>query len=97
MFRQEQRGGDRSSTIPLRAHSTDGTILNLKFDAAANIIVRANDAFAELEAMLITEIAAGNASAGTPMAACGRVAFGIAWSAVRTHILPKISCLALAA
>ena len=60
-------------------------------------MIRANDAFAAFEAMLITEIAAGNANAGTPMAVCGRVAFSIAWSAVRTHILPKMSGFALAA
>jgi len=97
MFRQEQRGDGRSSTIPSGHIQLTGIILNLKFDPAANIIVRANDAFAALEVMLITEIAAGNANAGTPMAACGRVAFGIAWAVVRTHILPKISALALAA
>lgn len=63
--------------------------MKLKLDPVANFLVRANDAFATFEGMLIAEIAAGNANAGTPMAACGRVAFGIAWTAARTHILPK--------
>jgi hypothetical protein len=68
--------------------------VNLKLDPIANFLVRANDAFAAVEGMLIAEIAAGNANAGTPLAACGRVAFGIAWAAARTHILPKLSEIA---
>jgi hypothetical protein len=69
--------------------------VKLNLEPVANLMVRANDAFAAFEGMLIAEIAAGNANAGTPMAACGRVAFGIAWAAARTHILPKLSGLAL--
>lgn len=71
--------------------------MKLKLEPIANFCVRANDAFAVFEAMLITEIAAGNANAGTPMAACGRVAFGMAWAAARTYVLPRLSGLALAA
>ena len=65
--------------------------MNAKLAPVANILVRANDAFTTLEGMLIAEIAAGNANAGTPMAAVSRVAFGIAWTAVRVHVLPKLS------
>jgi len=68
--------------------------VNQKLAPVANLLVRANDAFAAFEAMLIAEIAAGSATAGTPMAACGRVAFGIAWTAARTYLVPKISGLA---
>ena len=64
--------------------------MKLKLAPIANFCVRANDAYAALEGMLIAEIAAGNANAGTPMAACGRIAFGLAWTAARTHILPRL-------
>lgn len=67
--------------------------MKLNLEPVANVLVRANDAFAALEGMLIAEIAAGNASAGTPIAACGRVAFSLAWAAARTHILPKLAPL----
>jgi len=68
--------------------------VKLKLDPVANLLGRANAAVAALEEILIAEIAAGNANADTPMAACGRVAFGIAWAAARTHILRKLSGLA---
>jgi hypothetical protein len=91
LSRQEQREQCRRSEDSVRAHSLTGIIVKLNLEPVANLMVRANDTFAAFEGMLIAEIAAGNANTGTPMAACGRVAFGIAWSAMRTHILPKLS------
>jgi len=46
--------------------------MKLNLEPVANILVRANDAFVAFEGLLIAEIAAGNATAGTPMSACGR-------------------------
>jgi hypothetical protein len=45
---------------------------------------RASAAFVEFENLLIAEIIAGNTITGTPAAACGRVALGIACAAARS-------------
>jgi hypothetical protein len=41
-------------------------------------------AFVEFENLLIAEIIAGNTIAGSPVAACGRVAFGMACAIARS-------------
>jgi hypothetical protein len=48
------------------------------------LIDRANSAFVELENLLIAEIVAGNTISGTPAAACGRVALGVACAVARS-------------
>ena len=53
------------------------------------LLHRASAARAELERLLIAEISAGNTIAGTPMAACGRVALGVA-CAVARDVLKEI-------
>ena len=40
-------------------------------------------AFVEFENLLIAEIIAGNIIAGSPVAVCGRIAFGMAWAVMR--------------
>ena len=55
---------------------------------------RAKTAYMEFEVLLIDELVAGNAIAGTPMAACGRVAFGVA-CAVARDLLKKSGDLPL--
>jgi hypothetical protein len=52
-----------------------GTIVNnTDIAPAGNLLARAIAAYATFETLLIAELAAGNMIAGTPMAACGRVA-----------------------
>jgi hypothetical protein len=48
------------------------------------LIDRANSAFVEFENLLIAEIVAGNTISGTPAAACGRVALGVACAVARS-------------
>jgi hypothetical protein len=50
------------------------------------LIDRANSAFVEFENLLIAEIVAGNTISGTPLAACGRVALGVACAMTRLLI-----------
>jgi hypothetical protein len=45
---------------------------------------RANSAFVEFANLLIAEIIAGNTITGTPVAACGRVALGVACAVARS-------------
>jgi hypothetical protein len=54
-----------------------GNIMSTMFDYVSA-------ALAEFEGLLIAEILAGNTITGTPAAACGRVAFGIACALVRS-------------
>ena len=58
---------------------------------AASLLTRAIAAYATFENLLIAELVAGNAIAGTPMAACGRVALGMACTLARSCINPKPS------
>jgi len=48
------------------------------------LLDRASDAFVEFENLLIAEIVAGNTISGTPAAACGRVALGVACAVARS-------------
>jgi hypothetical protein len=48
------------------------------------LLDRASSAFVEFENLLIAEIIAGNTISGTPAAACGRVALGIACAVARS-------------
>ena len=50
----------------------------------SKLIDRANSVFVEFENLLIAEIVAGNTISGTPAAACGRVALGVAWAVARS-------------
>ena len=50
------------------------------------LIDRANSAFVEFENLLIAEIVAGNTISGTPLAACGRAALGVACAMTRLLI-----------
>jgi hypothetical protein len=50
------------------------------------VLDRAKTAYVEFEVLLIDELVAGNAIASTPMAACGRVAFGMACAVARDLI-----------
>ena len=50
------------------------------------LIDRANSAFVEFENLLIAEIVAGNTISGTPLAACGRAALGVACAMTRSLI-----------
>jgi hypothetical protein len=59
-----------------------------------NILDRASTARAELERLLIAEIVAGNTISGTPVAACGRVALGVACSVVRSLISSHSTAMA---
>ena len=59
---------------------------------AANLLARAIAVYATFESLLIAELVAGNAIAGTPMAACGRVAFGMACAFARSLTSPKPAC-----
>lgn len=56
-----------------------------------SLLARASAAYATFETLLIAELAAGNAIAGTPMAACGRVALAMACTVARSCIGPKPS------
>jgi orotate phosphoribosyltransferase len=51
---------------------------------AANLLARAIAAYATFEGLLVAELVAGNAIGGTPMAACGRVALGMACTLARS-------------
>jgi hypothetical protein len=55
---------------------------------AAELRGRAARIVADFEGILITEIAAGNIVAATPMAACGRVALSMACAAARSYVKP---------
>jgi hypothetical protein len=61
---------------------------------AANLLARATAIYACFETLLIGELVAGNAIAGTPMAACGRVALGMACTFVRSLGSSKPATLA---
>ena len=56
-----------------------------------NLLDRASEAYASLEALLINEIAAGNVIASTPMAACGRVVLGVACAVTRSYLGQMVS------
>jgi len=64
---------------------------NTDIAPAANLLARAIAVYATFETLLLAELAAGNAIAGTPMAACGRVALGMACALARSRINPKPS------
>jgi hypothetical protein len=67
-----------------------GTIVNnTDIAPAGNLLARAIAAYATFETLLIAELAAGNMIAGTPMAACGRVAFGMACAMARSCLKPS--------
>ena len=51
-----------------------------------NLLDRASEAYASLEAMMINEIVAGNVIAVTPMAACGRVVLGVTCAVTRSYL-----------
>jgi hypothetical protein len=55
---------------------------------------RVNDAYATLQTIVITEIAAGNIAVSTPVAVCGRVALSVACAAARSYIKPRLSVFA---
>jgi len=63
---------------------------------AANLLARATAIYASFETLLIAELVAGNAIAGTPMAACGRVALGMACTFARSLASSKPARLAQA-
>jgi hypothetical protein len=48
------------------------------------LLDRASAAFVEFENLLIAEIIAGNTISGPPVAACGRVALGVACAVARS-------------
>jgi hypothetical protein len=52
------------------------------------LLDRAIAVYATFENLLIAELVAGNAIAGTPMAACGRVALGMACTLARSLTRP---------
>jgi hypothetical protein len=56
---------------------------------AANLLARATAIYASFENLLIAELVSGNAIAGTPMAACGRVVLGMACTFARSLTSPK--------
>ena len=56
-----------------------------------NLLDRASEAYASLEALLINEIAAGNVIANTPMAACGRVVLGVACAVTRSYLRGQLA------
>ena len=75
-----------------------GAIVNsADLGPVGNLLAYAIAVYATFEGLLLAELAAGNAIAGTPMAACGRVALGMACTLARSCISPKSSsthCLA---
>ena len=74
-----------------------GAFMKLNTSAPiATLIDRASSAIATVENLLIAEIVAGNTIAGTPMAACGRVAFGMACAVARSINTKLSSSAALA-
>jgi hypothetical protein len=50
----------------------------------SKLLDNASAAFVEFENLLIAEIIAGNTIAGSPAAACGRVALGVACAMARS-------------
>ena len=61
------------------------------------IIDRGRAALATFNDLLMAELVAGNAIAGTPMAACGRVALGIACAVARDLVKRTVEPLPLPA
>jgi len=64
---------------------------NADVGPVGNLLAYAIAVYATFETLLVAELAAGNAMAGTPMAACGRVAFGMVCTLARSCIGPKAS------
>ncbi len=62
---------------------------NADVGPVGNLLAYAIAAYATFEGLLIAELAAGNAIAGTPMAACGRVALGMACTFARSCVSLK--------
>jgi hypothetical protein len=58
----------------------------------ANLLARVTAVYAAFENLLIAELVAGNAIAGTPMAACGRVALGMVCTLARLLTSPTPAC-----
>ena len=56
---------------------------NLSRVPIAKLFGRASATYTTFEILLIDELVAGNAIAGTPLAACGRVALGMACAVAR--------------
>ena len=72
----------RGEPLRLRAHRRRRR--PLRRQRAGTLLDRAGAALAELECLLIAEIIAGNTISGTPAAACGRVALGVACAVARS-------------
>jgi hypothetical protein len=60
------------------------------------LLDRASAAFVEFENLLIVEIIAGNAISGPPVAACGRVALGVACAVARSLMAKHLTQTAVA-
>jgi hypothetical protein len=80
-------------TISLRVSfpSKGAVVNNPVVTPIANFLDHASTALATFESLLIAEIVAGNTIAGTPIAACGRVAFGMACAMARSCLKPRPS------
>ena len=92
MFLWELHTMSVPGTISLRgSFPSKGAVVNKPVVAPANLLDHASTALATFESLLIAEIAAGNTIAGTPMAACGRVAFGMACAMARSCLKPRPS------
>ena len=58
---------------------------NADVGPVGNLLAYAIAVYATFETLLLAELAASNVIAGTPMAACGRVAFGMACALARSE------------
>ena len=65
---------------------------NADVGPVGNLLAYAIAVYATFETLLLAELAGGNAIAGTPMAACGRMALGMVCTLARSCIGPKVSC-----